>query len=275
MNLLRLALMGAVLVAGAWAPLASAAPEQELVCEELWIRESASLRERLAGGVAVKEWRSHQARCGDTLAWFGRLAMLQIMSNDFAGARATLDRAPQGASPYAYSRDAARIQLDVQQILVDDTKTLGREDVERFEIRYAALIRNYPNWPTGYALTGGMQTMLGKHDQAIRNLRRAAKGDAYDLSGVYRNLTISLAATGAYADAEAAADRAYELNKQVTGDPPFMIAMARTNLGLGNLEDAGTMLRLILAKKPEVRGDPEFVAVAEAYNVELARRGKK
>jgi hypothetical protein len=44
----------------------------------------------------------------------------------------------------------------------------------------------------------------------------------------------------------------------MTSDPVFMYAEARMRAGLGMLKEAQTTLRVIAAKKPEVRSTPAF-----------------
>lgn len=259
-----LALSMAVLIMSIDLP--AEASQLEQWCEKQWITESARL---LSGPTAnsaamLEKWRSYETRCGSTYAYVGRLALIQILMNDFAGANRTLERAPKADSPFAYSLDAAKIQLKVQQRL-SDPKPITTQELSQFETSYATLVRKYPNWPTGFALLGGVQTLLGKHADAIRNLEVAKNGDAYDLSGVYRNLTISFAATGAFQSAMEAADKAFALNDRLTSDSAFAYALANTNSALGHLDDAETVLKVIVTKRPEVRNDPDFIRAVEFY----------
>lgn len=257
--------------------LAKAASQaDEEWCEKQWITDSAAhLSGPTANGSAMlKRWLSHGPRCGTTYAYFGRLATIQVLMKDFAAAKATLAKAPTAESPFAYSLDAARIQLAVEERL-DDSIPITANDLSKFESSYASLVKKYPNWPTGYALLGGVQTLLGKHIDAIENLKRASKTDAYELYGVYRNLTISYSATGTYQAALVAADKAYELNSALTSDPAFVFAAATANSALGQFEEAEALLRLILSKRPEVREDPEFARTVEFYKQQRSRRTTK
>lgn len=259
-------------------PLHANAPAAQLeqACERHWMRDSGTY---LSGPAAsneamLKQWRSHQAQCGSTYTYAGRLALIQVLANDIPGAKATLANAPKGKSPFAYSLDAARIQLAVAERLSQPGPLTAR-DMREFEASYAALIDTYPNWPTGFALLGGVQTYLGKHKEAIRNLEVAAKGDAYDLSSVYRNLTISLTGVAEYARALEAAEKAFSLNQNLTSDAAFAYAAATADSALGHLDDAETVLKVILAKRPEVRTDPEFLRAVDFYREQRRRLEKK
>ena len=94
-------------------------------------------------------------------------------------------------------------------------------------------------------------------------------------SGVYVNLTISYSALGRYPEAMQAADAAYRHDKSVTGHPYFAYALARAQAATGKLQQAETVLRVIAAKKPEVRRDPEFKKVIEfvAAAIEASKGG--
>jgi tetratricopeptide (TPR) repeat protein len=221
----------------------------------------------------LKYWRTLEPRCGVTHAYAGRLALIHILMKDFGAARTVLAKAPSGSSPYAYSVDAARAQVQVQERLADD-KPITAKDLGQFEALYAGLVSKYPKWPSGYGLLGGVQILLGKHADAIKNLKIAAQGDVYELFGVYRNLTISYSATGAFNAALEAADKAYELNRGLTSDASYMYSAALANSALGKVDEAETLLKLILAKRPEVRSDPEFIRAVEFYREQRALQKK-
>jgi hypothetical protein len=65
---------------------------------------------------------------------------------------------------------------------------------------------------------------------------------------------------GRYQDAYDSAGSAISLRKGNMDDPYFMCALAKADAGLGRFQDAQTALRLIAAKKPEVKQSPEFLS---------------
>jgi tetratricopeptide (TPR) repeat protein len=245
-------------------------------CEKQWITDSGLLSTSGATGpkALLRQWSSREATCGSTGIYWGRLAMIHLLANDISAAKASLARAPASPSQYAYVTDIAAVQIQVQERMASSAP-LAREDVVKFEAAYATIVAKHPKWPTGYAMLGGMQTLLGKHAEAIKNLERAAKGDAYQLWGVYRNETISFSELEKHKEALAAADKAIELNPALLSDAPFAFAVAISHAALGYLDDASDTLKVILAKRPEVRNDPGFLRAVEYYNSQRARLPKK
>ncbi|WP_162255186.1 hypothetical protein [Rhizobacter sp. Root1221] len=248
----------------------------EISCEKQWIEKSATHVAGPAPDVPtmLKVWKSLESECGSTHTYIGRLALLSLMTDDFAAARRVLKAAPKGDSRYAYSIDAARIQLSIRERLAADGPISDREAAE-FELKYIQLVKKYPDWPTGFALLGGWQTSIGKHDAAINNLQKALKGDAYNLAGVYRNLTISFAAEGSSELALAASDKTFKLNPSITSDSQFVYAYANASSALGYLDDAELALNLIARKKAEVKGDPEYKKAVEFYSQQRKKSPKK
>lgn len=252
------------------------ATQTEAWCEQQWIQDSGALLGGSNDGrlALLKQWRSHESRCGSTAIYQGRLALIQILLQDFSGAQATLNKPLTGDPAHAYAVEAARIQLQVAQRTAEP-KPITKPELQQFEAAYQGLVAKYPKWPTGYALLGGVQSLLGKHSEAVRNLDVAKQGDVYQLGGVYRNLTVSLAAMREWEQALKAADRAFELNKTLTSDAQFAYALANADSALGQLEDAKTVLEVILAKKPEVRNDPEFLEAVNFYKHQRERAGRR
>ena len=244
-----------------------------LECERQWIIDSRKFSTANAKDdkTLARQWLTRQRQCGATSVYWGRLAILQARSGDFAAATESLNRAPAGDPRYDYAVALARVELIVQRRLAKPSP-ITRSDLEEFEQRYSNLSRTYPSWPTTYALLGGIQTSLGKHSEAIVALRKAAEGHAYQLSGVFRNQTVSLSALGRHEEALAAADRAGEMDRSLLEDPVFAIAVANSHTALGYLDDARDTLQVILATRPEGKTDPAFALALEYY--ERRRSGR-
>lgn len=243
----------------------------ELECEKQWIVQSGQLAlSAVTDGTLYKKWTANEARCGKTSTYWGRLAIIQVLANDLNGAKESLKRAPSSSDEYSFVVDVAKAQLAVHERLASP-KPITASDLAFFEGQYTKVVKKHPRWPTPYALLGGVQTLQGKHAEAVKNLLVALDGDAYQLSGVYRNLTISLSALGRYESAMKAADKAFELNKSLVSDPAFAYAMAQTNIGLRQLDEARTVIQVIAAKRPEVKDDPQFQEIVRVYRAEAKK----
>jgi tetratricopeptide (TPR) repeat protein len=145
--------------------------------------------------------------------------------------------------------------------------------MRRLERGFQRLIEKFPDFADAHGMLGGIQSMLGKHAEAIPSLERGLRS-SMNTAGVYRHLTVSLAALGRYEDALRAADEGVNRNRALTSDPYFMIALATADTGLGKLEESEMALKVILAKKPDVRGDPEFKKAVAFLMAKKAERGK-
>lgn len=241
-------------------------------CERQWIIDSGSMSSTsgLTDGTLLKKWRSLEGRCGGTSIYWGRLAMIQLLSNDLQGAKNSLAKDGAGDNSYGYATDAAKVQIQVQERLASK-KPLKKSEIVDFENAYQKIVEKYPKWPTGYALLGGMQTLLGKHLDAIKSLGIAQKGDAYQLWGVYRNLTISLSALDKHKEALDAADQAGALNGDLLADPSFVYAVATSHAALGYLDDAENFLKIIATKRPDVKQDPDYIKAVDFYKARRSR----
>lgn len=259
-------------------PMSSlAANALEVECERLWITDTGALMSpKVNAGPAalLRQWSAREPECGSTAIYWGRMSMAQLLANDIPGAKKSLARAPASEPDYRYAVDMAVAQIVVQE-RTSDPAPLTPEDIAKFEVAYAGVVAKHPKWPTGYALLGGMQTLLGKHAQALQNLAVAEKGNAYELWGVYRNQTISLSALGKHEEALAAADKAVENNRAVLSDAPFAYAVAISHAALGYLDDADDTLKVILTRRPEVRNDPDFQRAVAYCRAQRQRLTKK
>jgi tetratricopeptide (TPR) repeat protein len=251
----------------------SATTSLEEQCEKQWIVDSGTLAATpgatAATGALLRQWRSREAACGTTSIYWGRLAMIQVLANDLAGAKASLARAPTSPA-YSYAVDLAAVQVAVQERMTNPAP-MTRADIAKFESAYAAVVAKHPQWPTGYAMVGAMQTMLGKHADAVRSLEVAARGDVYQLWSVYRNLAISLSALGKHTEALAAADKAGQMNPSLLSDPPFAYAVAISHAALGYLDDAADTLKVIASRRPDIQKDPEYLRAVDFYQAQRAR----
>ncbi len=143
------------------------------------------------------------------------------------------------------------------------------DEANGLEQGFRRVVDAHPEFAEGWAVLGSVQTIREKHAQAIESLNRGLRPPG-NVTGIYRNLTVSYAALGRYDDALGAADEAYGRDQNVTSGPYYMCALATANAATGSLEDAEIGLRLIvLKKKPEFRGDPAFRKAVEFLQARL------
>jgi tetratricopeptide (TPR) repeat protein len=238
----------------------------EEACEKLWIADSSFLvttSSERANVSLINKWREREKECESTSVYWGRLATMQALINDFDAARDSLRRAPTTTQPeFTYAADFAGAVLFMQERLAAKEK-LNSRDLVSFESRFSEVVRKHPRWPTGYAMLGAIQTLQDKHAQAIGNLNTALSGDRYQLFGVHRNLAVSYAALGQYEQSIKAGDKAVELNPKATSDPVFLIAMAVSHAELGYFADAEDMLKLVSVRSPEYIVDSDYKKAAD------------
>ncbi len=233
-------------------------------CERQWSIESSSVADLPHPDyeLFLKRWLNYADRCSGTVIYESRLVTIYILLN-------MTDKAREILKPYANSTSAYKSIVEFSLLQADATDVINSkldlDSVQKLEERYLQFVKKYPDFPDGFAVLGGLQTTLEKHVEAIKVLEVGLRS-SMDISGVYRNLTISYTEVGRYNEAMHAADQAYGLKKSLTSDPYFMYAAAKASAGVGNLHTAEVTLRLIAAKKPEVIQDPEFKKAVDFVN---------
>ena len=225
-------------------------------CEVQWRAESSSLDiDSAQSSNIVERWEMHRKNCESTTVFESRLAMAYALSGQFEKARKVVQSIDAHQTKYQYL--AAFSGVVVDYLSTYSQKTIHEADVLKIKEKLLAYVSKYPDFPDAQGLLGGIQSFLGDHKAAIGSLERA-KNTTMDASGVYRNLAISYAEVGRYQEAIGAADTAYGMKKTLTSDQYFMYALAKANAGEGDFKAAENALRVIAAKKPEVRRDPNF-----------------
>lgn len=246
----------------------SATPEW---CEEQWAIDSAEIYEQASPDyqVLLQKWQQLSDKCGGTVAYEARLAMIYISLNEIDKAREELK--PILNKPSKYSYLAEFVSLHADAVKFEKNGQLSDDNMRLLEQKYLGFVKKYPDFIEGYAALGNSQAFLGKHDEAIKSLEKGLQ-TSMNRMGIYRNLTISYAAVGRYQDALDSADKAYNLNNKLTSDPFFVFALVKTNAALGDFQSAQSALKVIAAKVPEVKNTPEF---AEAANFLINEIDKK
>lgn len=246
------------------APNHGNATKFDTVCEKLWISDSGTLLGNV-GSINTEmlaQWKMRELDCAGSSVYWARLALIQIELNDLNAARASIAKARTDGGEFGFVLEMAKVQLVVQERM-NRAEPLTEKDVVRFMLLYADIVKRHPRWPTGHAMFGNMLTLLGHHGNAVKHLQLASIGDAYQLQSVFRSLTISLSAVGEHEKALEAADKAIVRNRELTGDPPFVYAVAISHAALGYIEDAENALKVVLYKRPEVKNDQAFLDAVE------------
>ncbi|MDP3858175.1 MAG: hypothetical protein Q8Q73_10505 [Stagnimonas sp.] len=201
------------------------------------------------------------------------MAMIYFFLNDPGKARQILSQTKASSPKYEYLIELAQLLIESKEMAVaqqtDDASMNG------LEAKYVAFVTKYPEVMEGRALLGGLQTTMGNHGDAIRNLALATRADIPTLrAGIFRNLTISLAKLDRFPEAYQAANKTFSLHKSVMSDPWFMLAVARAQAGLGDIADAETTLGVILSKRPEIERDPDYLTTVHFVAEARARPGR-
>lgn len=236
-------------------------------CEQQWRTESATARSPHELADLLERWQSYAPKCAGTVAYEMRLAMTQMFLGDIPRARRTIAAVRNVRSPYAYLVDFGFMMCDYWEFIHRDLPPAEKE-ANGLEQKFQRVVDAHPEFAEGWAVLGSVQTIREKHAQAVESLNRALHSPG-NVTGIYRNLTISYAALARYKDALGAADEAYKRDKNVTSDPYYMCALATANAATGSLEDAEIGLRLILTETPEFGSNPAFRKAAEFLQVRL------
>lgn len=230
-------------------------------CEVQWRIESARAREEHPSDMTplLRRWEGLADKCRGTVAYEARLAMARLLIGQVGEARVLLKSVNAAGSPYEYLVEFATVLCD-SYALMNGSPT--EEEARRVEKEMRAFVWRHPDFAEGHAVLGALQGGLGMHAEAIRSLELGLRS-SMDVSGVYRNLTVSYVALERYQDAFRAAENAHRLDKRVTSDRYFMYGLATAEAGIGKIESARDALGLIAAKQPEVRNDPGFQRALE------------
>lgn len=222
-------------------------------CEELWKKESAKFAASQDWRAFLERWRSFEKPCAGTGAYEARLAIAHAALGETASAARVLERVKR---PGAFEPLVAFGKLQIAYF------EAARRDADGAEVlvlmrRFEAFVRDHPEFREAYVTLGGLQTILGRHAEAIPNLEIAAKGTV-NVAGALRNLVICYAAVGRHDDALGAADRAYGLWPGLSSDGEFLHAFANALEAQGERDKAETVRQLIRAKGLDetVRRDP-------------------
>jgi tetratricopeptide (TPR) repeat protein len=236
-------------------------------CDERWEAESTGYGGSEAEARALLErWQGHAGNCSGTAVYEAHLATIYLELGQTGKAKAALAPVSSRKSAYSHFVEMQALRIEMAEATSGQNSNF---DLSGFRNKLLAFTRKYPNWSPGYSMLGAMESVDGKHEEAVSHLTLAIKNlesgkeEAPNTWGIYRNLAISFAALHRYEEAKEAGEIAFRLNRATMSDQHFMYAMAIANAGMGNVREATTTLRLIAAKKPEVRNDPEFLAAVE------------
>lgn len=232
-------------------------------CEQEWLKQSAEYADRDVPDYRglLSNWQQYAKQCSGTVAYEARLAFVYVQLDELDQARKALSGVTT-ASKYQYLVDLVQALTEGKRLLLD--KTVSEPDLQELDRRFMGIVEKYPGHPESYALLGVVESELGRHDAAIRLYEVALEGSRGTQKwGLYRNLTISYAEAERYQAAYDAAGRTMALRKSVTDDKYFVYAVAKAEAGLGKFADAQLALRLIAAKDPSVKQDPDFLQTVD------------
>lgn len=229
-------------------------------CEQEWLTQSALYVDQEVPDYRglLTSWQQYAKPCGGTVAYEARLAIIYFYLNEPAQAEEELRGVASAKSEYRYLVEIAQALTAGKKLAL--ANDVAERDLQELDRRFLNIVQKYPRHPETFGLLGAVESELGRHDVAIK-LYEAALGGSRGMSqewGVYRNLTISYADLGRYQEAYDAAGATISRRKTVMADRYFVYAVARAEAGLGKFADAQTALRVIAAKDPSVKQDPDF-----------------
>lgn len=238
-------------------------------CEQKWIEESAHFTKQSPADYdgLLRYWLEQGPTCRGTVVYEARLAIAYSFNQHPDQARQVLASLQKSTSPYSYLIELSELTIESDLVLKQGANEASAKQLEK---RFLAFVKKYPAIPEGQAMLGGILTGLDKHEEAIKALRVGLKSSG-NLSGVYRNLTVSLASLERFQEALSAANQAFKMDRNLSGDAYFVYAVAKSNAALGQFKEAETALRLIAAKRPEVRRDPDFKEAVEFVTARIPK----
>lgn len=217
----------------------------------------------------LKRWQAEGARCKGSGIYEIRLAQVQMLNGDHAGARAQLDALPEGGKAYAREHRLARLWLTYWQTDAD------KEPARWAELRrtLASLTRQNPDDAEAQALHGFALLASGEDRLAIQALQAALRGPASsDRYDHYKALMLAHVNLGDFAQAETMLEQAYELNPALTSDPAAVMAALAISVKQGNTRLAGNLIVIIKARHPQLRQLPAFQALVAEQEASEKKR---
>lgn len=228
-------------------------------CEKQWMLESS---EAVSGdkpssyNALLKKWKSYEVECSGTVTYEARLASIFLFRNELSEARKVLRSVSEVNSNYAYLVDYLALLLDETE-LNEANGGMTYDEASLMEKSYKNYLVQHPDSFEGLSSLGSYQVLLGKYEEAVVTLEKGL-GSAGNTWGIHRNLTIAYTELGQYESALKSANIAYELNENVLSDSSYVLSLVKTNAALGDYESAKSGLMVIVSKRPEVKGTPEF-----------------
>jgi tetratricopeptide (TPR) repeat protein len=132
------------------------------------------------------------------------------------------------------------------------------DDLKKLEPQYLDFLQHWPEWEGSYELVSGYELSIGNTARAISYGERASQM-VPDGWINYRTLAIAYSMAGRHLDAAKAGDKAKALNKAVSGDTEFMLALAKSYAVLGDKETLKAILALLLHYHPDISKTKNFV----------------
>ncbi len=267
---------GLILVMSGACVTTEAAEDTASWCEREWLTQSAMFADKDQPDYSglLERWEGYGGKCQGTVTYEARLAFVYYLLDQPEKARVALQPVEHKKSQYDFLVEIAKVLIETTELTRSNSADTAH--LERIEKNLQRLMKQHPDHVEVYGLLGGIETLLAHHEQAIEILESALKlGKSFNSkAGIYRNLTISYAEVDRYQDAYDAAENAMGLRRSVTDDQYFMYAVAKANAGLGNFADAQMDLKLVAAKKPELKSTTDFKSAVDFVSKKMEKSGQ-
>ena len=203
----------------------------------------------------LEQWKKLAMTCGGTGVYEGRLAGLYMRLHQPEEARATLQAIKDPVVRDFPTVKAAWLHLKFTELLLRGGSSIN--DIKTLEPQYLAFAKANTEWEGSYEAVSLYELAIGNPATAIPFAERATQMLPNAWIN-YRTLTIAYSMVNRYADAAKAGDTAQSLNRAVSADQDFMLALARSYAVLHDKETVEAVLGLIVHYHPDIRGSRKF-----------------
>lgn len=208
----------------------------------------------------ISSWEALENRCGDNGMYEYHLGKLLISSGHYAKAKNTIERGLELNSHY-----------DKELMLASGDVFLHQKDYANAESKYKAVVEKYPDWFLAHNYLGFALFAQGDNAKAIEHLNRA--NSLQEDPDSYRTLTLAYHLVGDHEESVESLNRAFSLDEAILADRDPMVAGIRSYADLGKFEISRSLLAMLLEKRPELRGDQEYLKAGMYLRAKMIEAG--
>lgn len=195
----------------------------------------------------IHKWSELRTKCSGSGLYEARLGTLYVLSGRYDDARTTVKAGLSLGT--RYEKDLLSVSANAD---------MGQGKLDSASLTYQSLIQKFPDYYDGYAGAGAVKLLQGQLDDAVKYLHEGEQHGGAHFLPIYRNLTLAYQGLRRYADAVAAWNQAYTVDKSIVKDREAMHAAAISYVYLGKLHAADGALKMLFQADPEAAQDPQI-----------------